>query len=190
MRHKDTQKQRAIIAATIKLVNETGFAAASVSKIAAEAGVSPATLYVYYRNKEDLLVSTYVEIKKDFGRTITEGYDVTLPIRDKLQLFWRNAFKYIKKDPGFFQFSEQFAKTPYAYLVDREDVEKHFAPIFATLRQGIEQKVIKNVPLDILVTFMFHPIMQLSDPKVCTNFDGEPADVDLAFSLAWDAIRL
>ncbi|PLX26508.1 MAG: TetR family transcriptional regulator, partial [Ignavibacteria bacterium] len=34
MRHKDAQKQQAIIRATIKLVNEIGFDSASVSKIA------------------------------------------------------------------------------------------------------------------------------------------------------------
>ena len=63
MRYKDEQKQDAIIQATIQLVNEIGFAASSVSKIAKQANVSPATLYIYYTNKEDLLVSTYVSIK-------------------------------------------------------------------------------------------------------------------------------
>ena len=67
MRVKDDIKQDALFEATVKLVNEIGFAASSVSKIAKEAGVSPATLYVYYKNKEDLLVSTYIEIKKIWG---------------------------------------------------------------------------------------------------------------------------
>ena len=45
MRVKDEVKQDAIIEATIKLVNEIGFVSSSVSKIAKEANVSPATLY-------------------------------------------------------------------------------------------------------------------------------------------------
>ncbi|MBU0970455.1 MAG: TetR/AcrR family transcriptional regulator; helix-turn-helix transcriptional regulator [Proteobacteria bacterium] len=48
------------------------FAASSVSKIAKEAGVSPATIYVYHKNKEDLLVSTYIEIKKNMGLAMIE----------------------------------------------------------------------------------------------------------------------
>ena len=63
MRIKDENKQEAIRQATIKLVNEIGFASCSVSKIAKEADVSPATLYIYYKNKEDLIVSTYIDIK-------------------------------------------------------------------------------------------------------------------------------
>jgi AcrR family transcriptional regulator len=190
MRYKDEHKQHAIIEATIRLVNETGFAAASVAKIAKEAGVSPATLYVYYRNKEDLIVSTYIEIKRKFGQAVMRGHDPTLPIRDKLQLFWRNAFKYIAEEPDFFRFSEQFSKTPYADLVDHTVLETHFAPIFRTLREGIEQKVIKDVPFDILTVFMFYPVMHLADPKVCMNFGRGTNDIDLAFNLAWDAIKL
>ena len=63
MRQKDELKQDAIIHATVRLVNEIGFAASSVSKIAKAANVSPATIYIYYKNKEDLLVSTYISIK-------------------------------------------------------------------------------------------------------------------------------
>ena len=190
MRHKDEQKQQAIIEATITLVNETGFAAASVSKIAKEAGVSPATLYVYYRNKEDLILSTYVEIKRAFGTAVMQGFDASLPIRDTLQLFWHNAFNYIAKEPGYFYFSEQFAKTPYADMVDPATVERHFAPIFDTLREGIERKVIKDVSFDVLTAFIFYPVMQLANPRVCRGFAGKSENIDIAFTLAWDAIKL
>ena len=55
MRIKDLHKQEAIIEATVELVNEIGFVSSSVSKIAKKANVSPATLYIYYKNKEDIL---------------------------------------------------------------------------------------------------------------------------------------
>lgn len=190
MRHKDEYKQKAIIDATVKLVNETGFAAASVAKIAREAGVSPATLYVYYKNKEDLLVSTYVEIKRKFGLAVMRNFDPTLPIRDKLARFWSNAFAAIQEEQALFQFSEQFARTPYADLVPPNVMEDYFGPIFDTLREGIRQKIIKDLPIEILSVFMFNPVMQLANPKICAGFGREPGDVDLAFTLAWDAIKL
>lgn len=63
MRVKDDKKQEALFRVIIKLVNEIGFVASSVSKIAQEAGVSSVTLYIYFKNKEDLLISTDAEIK-------------------------------------------------------------------------------------------------------------------------------
>jgi AcrR family transcriptional regulator len=78
VRIKDDIKQEALFEATVKLVNKIGFAASSVSKIAKEACVSPATIYVYHKNKEDLLVSTYIQIKKNIGSAIHEDFDDSL----------------------------------------------------------------------------------------------------------------
>ena len=90
MRVKDEFKQDALFNATVKLVNEIGFVASSVSKIAKEANISPATIYVYYENKEDLLVSTYVNIKESTSRAILKDFDDSLPIRDILKKLWLN----------------------------------------------------------------------------------------------------
>ena len=79
MRTKDEQKKEALLNATVKLVNEIGFASASVSKIAKEAGVSPSTLYVFFKNKEDLLLSTYIDIKLDISRAMLADFDESLP---------------------------------------------------------------------------------------------------------------
>ena len=190
MRVKDELKQDAIIKATVKLVNEIGFVSSSVAKIAKEAGVSPATIYVYYKNKEDLLVSTYVGIKKELSTMILEDFDESLPIRDIFRNFWNKAFKYTSQYPEYFQFTEQFSNSPYSELVDREEVEKFFEPMFRTISRGIEQKIIKDVAMDILAVFMFYPVMLISNPKLCENIDINEETIETAFTLAWDAIKL
>jgi len=190
MRAKDEEKQAALFEATVKTVNAVGFAAASVSKIAKEAGVSPATLYVYYDNKEDLLVSTYIDIKKDFSRAILRDFDPGLPIRDILRYVWMTMFQYISSNPEYFRFSDQFANSPYYAQIDKEMVEGYFAPIIEVLKQGIHQKIIKDVPFDVLTAFMVYPVMALSNPRMCADFDPTSASVETAFDLAWDAIKL
>ena len=97
MRIRDEEKHQAIIKATIKLVNKIGFVASSVSKIAQEANVSPATLYVYYDNKEDLLVTTYVEIKKKLSECLLQNFDESKPLRDIFKQLWFNGFEFAKK---------------------------------------------------------------------------------------------
>ena len=190
MRIKDEVKQEALFEATVKLVNEIGFASSSVSKIAKEAGVSPATIYVYYRNKEDLLVSTYVEIKRDLSRAILEGFDRDRPIRDIFRQLWFNMFAHIAKHPDYFQFTEQFANSPYCSLVDRAALDKYYKPIEEIFIKGITQKIIKDVNRDILITFVFHPVVTLSNPRMCQDFELTESNIETAFNLAWDAIKL
>ena len=190
MRNKDLQKQEAIINATVDLVNEIGFGSSSVSKIARKANVSPATLYIYYENKEDLLVSTYIEIKKKMSKTLLKNFDNTQPFRDILFVFWKNGFEFTKENGAFYQYSVQFSHSPYSDLVDHRELEKHFEPLIQVLQKGIEQKVIKNVPFEILVTFIFYPIMILSNPKMNRAKELDNETVESAFNLAWDAIKL
>lgn len=190
MRIKDEYKQDAIIQATVKLVNEIGFVSSSVAKIAQEANVSPATIYIYYKNKEDLLVSTYVEIKQRLSGALLENFDDTRPFRDIFKLFWLNGFEYVSKNREYYKYTEQFSNSPYSDLVDHLKVEKHFEPMLKVLQKGIEQKVIKNVPHEMLAAFIFYPMMILSNPKLCKTLDLTKDNIEQAFTLAWDAIKL
>ncbi len=190
MRKKDEKKQAAIIEATIQLVNEIGFAASSVAKIAKTANVSPATIYIYHKNKEDLLVSTYIDIKHKMGKAMLADFDNTLPIRDTMKKVWRNTFAYISANKAYFQFGEQFSNSPYSSLIDKAAVEAPFLPLLETMNKGIEQKIIKDVPKDLLTAFIFHPILVLSNKNICAGFEKSSENIDLAFTMAWDAIKL
>ena len=55
MRTRDPEKQKKIKEATVRLILREGINGASVAKIAREAEVSPATIYVYYDSKESML---------------------------------------------------------------------------------------------------------------------------------------
>lgn len=190
MRVKDQVKQKALFEATIKVVNEIGFAASSISKIAMEAGISPATIYIYHENKEDLLVSTYIEIKKGLGRALLQGFDESRPIRDTFKQVWLNGFTYIANHRAAFDFTEQFANSPYSEKVDKEELDKHFEILMQVFRRGVEQKIIKDVGFDLISVFLFYPPMHLSNKRHCSGFEMSDESIDLAFSMAWDAIKL
>lgn len=190
MRKKDEIKQDALFKATVKLVNEIGFVSSSVAKIAKEAGISPATVYIYYKNKEDLLISTYIDIKKDLVKAMLKDFDETQPIRDIFRKTWFNMFNYITLRPDDFQFTEQFANSPYTDLVDKKEIDQMLMPLINVMQKGIEQKIIKDVKLDILAAFIYFPILILANPKSCPGFTRGDTDIETAFTLAWDAIKL
>jgi AcrR family transcriptional regulator len=190
MRNKDENKQEAVIEATIKLVNEIGFVSSSVAKIAKEAGVSPATIYVYYENKEDLLSSTYLAIKKKLSEYMLDGFDKSLPVRDILETLWKNTFKYVKNNAQQFIFAEQFSNSPYSDLVNKDEVEGYFLPLISVLQEGVEKKILKDVHPEILATFIFYPVITLSNKRLCKNIVISDELIEQSFQMAWDAIKL
>ena len=190
MRIKDDKKQEALFRATIKLVNDIGFASSSVSKIAKSAGVSPATLYTYFRNKDDLIVSTYMTVMDAMSAGIFTGLDTTLPVRDVLHQIWRNTFGYVQANRAGFLYTEQFAKSPYVQHLKVEDLKRFYAPLVTTIRRGVEEKVLKDVHFHMHAMFFLYPIFTLANPNSCHVVPIGDETVEAAFVLAWDAIRL
>ena len=190
MRTKDDQKKEALFKATVKLVNEIGFASSSVSKIAREAKVSPSTIYVFFKNKEDLLASTYMEIKHKMAVALLDEFDDSLPIRDIVKGAWFGTFDYISNNIEYYDYLEQFANSPFSSLVDKAALEKEFLPIINVLQKGIDEKIIKNVDMNILAAFIFNPISRLANPRLCHELEMDEVKLEMAFTMAWDAIKL
>ena len=63
-------------------------------------------------------------------------------------------------------------------------------PIVQVIHKGIEQKIIKNVDFNILAAFIYYPIYTLANSRVLHNFELTKENIDAAFTLAWDAIKL
>ena len=118
------------------------------------------------------------------------GFDDNLPIRDLLKRIWRNAFDFISKNEEYFQFTEQFSHSPFSGLVDKNEVNKFFEPMMKVLYRGIEQKIIKDVHMEMLTVFIFYPIIILSNSRLCKTIKIDESNIETAFNLAWDAIKL
>ncbi len=54
-------KYMQIIDAAVEVIAENGYHQSQVSKIAKQAGVADGTIYLYFKNKEDILISLFKE---------------------------------------------------------------------------------------------------------------------------------
>ena len=90
----------------------------------------------------------------------------------------------------YYKFVELFSISPYSSLVNKQEVEQYFDPLIKVLQSGIEQKIVKNVNFDILTAFMYYPLTALANPGLCQDFEPNAENIETAFTLAWDAIKL
>ena len=84
MRTKSTEKKEALLKATLNLINNNGFHAAPMSKIAKLAGVSPATIYLYFESKQDLVNQLYIKSKIAFTKEAFINYHEAMPVKKRL----------------------------------------------------------------------------------------------------------
>ncbi|MBA4056563.1 MAG: TetR/AcrR family transcriptional regulator, partial [Marivirga sp.] len=64
MRTRDELKEQKIREKAIEMIVNEGFDGLSMQKLAKAANVSPATIYLYFKNREDLLNQLYISIEE------------------------------------------------------------------------------------------------------------------------------
>lgn len=62
MRIKEGNKEKDILEAAVKVFAEDGFHKAKISKIAEKASVATGSVYVYFKNKDDLLIKIFKDL--------------------------------------------------------------------------------------------------------------------------------
>ncbi|OGX60939.1 MAG: TetR family transcriptional regulator, partial [Paenibacillus sp. RIFOXYA1_FULL_44_5] len=65
MASQKKEKYHQILQGALKVFADNGFHRAQVSKIAKEAGVADGTIYLYFKNKEDILICLFQEVLGD-----------------------------------------------------------------------------------------------------------------------------
>lgn len=71
-REKTSEKRQRILAAALKVFAQRGFYNAKVSEVAREAQVADGTIYLYFKNKDDLLISLFEDRMEFLIRRLQE----------------------------------------------------------------------------------------------------------------------
>lgn len=97
MAKKSGEKYQAIIEAAVKVIAEYGYHSAQVSKIAREAGVADGTIYLYFKNKEDVLISLF---RNKMGEFTAQAQKELENIRDPFEQLARLIYIHFSRLQG------------------------------------------------------------------------------------------
>lgn len=183
-------KRQQILQATAEMITECGLESCPMSKISARAGCGAGTIYRYFETKDDLVRALFKESIKKLTLVCLANYDADQSLRQRYYQIWGNYFEFICCNPRERGLMEQLFASP---AISCEDKDEAFAQLreatFPILDEGKQQGVFKDVPNDILNTFVFGSLNQMSkkmelSPETCGCVDS-----DILMQLCWDAIR-
>jgi len=99
MRPRDPIKAENIRRKALEILVKEGLDGFSMQKLARAAKVSPATLYIHYQDRDDLLFQLYREQMEALGATVLEGFDPGAPFAEGLAVQWRNRIRFYRTHP-------------------------------------------------------------------------------------------
>ena len=95
---KNRPKYKQIIDAAVKVIAENGYHGSQVAKIAKQAGVADGTIYLYFKNKDDILVSVFQEKMGQFIEKISDQINTEQRADDKLLKLIEMHFLQLEND--------------------------------------------------------------------------------------------
>jgi len=175
---KSIDKRNALIKATIELVNNNGFHATPMSKIAKMASVSPATIYLYFENKQDLVNKTYIEVKEKYTQYAFETYTEDMPVEKGFEIIWKRIADFKLKECENAMFLAQCDNTP---IVDQ-----------SSRKEGIKHKdegIIKPISDYLLYAYSINPLSFLMITQKDGVFKLNETHIEEAYIAAWNSIK-
>ena len=187
---KSIDKRNALINATIELVNNDGFHATPMSKIAKMACVSPATIYLYFENKQDLVNKTYLEVKSSYTAYAFATYDETMSVKKGFEVIWKRIAEFKLKEDAYAMFLAQCDNTPMIDEESRQEGIRHLQPLLDLWKRGIKEGVIKPMSEYMLYAYAINPLSFLTIAQNRGTLVLDDKQLELAFEAAWSSIKV
>jgi len=158
MRNKSSDKHERILDAAVKVFAQKGFFQSKVSEIAKEAGVADGTIYLYFKNKDDLLISIF-EIKMQdviarFRAAISERSDAV----SKLKCLIRMHLAEFQANPDLAAVFQVELRQSSRFMHDSEKIElkRYLDLIGEIVEQGQQEQLFrKELPAGLIKRLIF-----------------------------------
>lgn len=135
------EKYMTIIDAALEVFAEYGYHDCQVAKIARQAGIADGTIYLYFANKEDVLVSVFREKMSEYInqlKVLLQNHDTAV---DKLSALVHYHFSYMEKNPSMANFLQIQLRQSDTYI--RSGIAeplKHYYQLIETLVEAGKQQ--------------------------------------------------
>ncbi|MCA0365543.1 MAG: TetR/AcrR family transcriptional regulator [Bacteroidetes bacterium] len=161
MRIRDENKQAIVKEKAIKMLVNEGFDGFSMQKLAKAAGVSPATLYIYYKDKEDLIVQLGIEAGREMLDFTMKNFDPEMNFAAGMKIQWENRAAFNLKNDHKTAFYEMIKMSPFREKVS-EKLKNDFREIMSRfIKKAVENGEIKPLPIEVYWSVAFAPLYNL-----------------------------
>lgn len=187
---KSIEKREALLRATLSLVNNGGIQGASMAKVAKIASVSPATIYLYFESKQDLVNQLYLNVKTAFAKAAFENYTPEEGVFITFKKIWFAMAAYKLKYKEEASFLSQCDNSPMIDEATRQEGLKALDPLFDLWVMGQKQAIIKDFSPYLLYSYGIYPMAFLMNME---SRGINPLNDDVledAFQAAWDSISV
>ncbi len=185
---KITSKEK-LIEATIDCVWKNGLHSVTTAKIAKVAGLSEAMIYKHFGNKDDLVVESYLWLKKSLYQYVAGQMDPNQEILEQSRTIWFSQFNFFVETPAYLSMLTQIEHSNYLTSDLRSKGEILVEPLFDLYDHGVKQGIFKPLDREVVVALFLPPILTLAEAIINGRMKHDPLMLEQAYECTIKGIR-
>jgi TetR/AcrR family transcriptional regulator len=175
---------------------ERGYQRATLEEIAQRAGMSKATIYLYFRNKDDLFLHVVEELVNTVMAATAQEAATAKPPLEKLYGMVRGKVEFYEREREFFriylnekQGLEVAPRDPHKKAL-REMYLQDVQTLAGVVQEGIDAGMLRPMDSRRLAFFLREMISNVLEQRILGHIDTSvEGDVELVLSLFLDGAR-
>jgi AcrR family transcriptional regulator len=144
------------------LVGQRGFHGASMGAVAAEAGVATGTAYTHYASKDELVLATYVETKRELAAAATAKLDPAAAPHERFRELWVATHRHLAANRDHALFLLQVDCSPYRERAHAAALAVHGDPLVEQATAPDIAAKLLPLPLEVLYELGLGPAVRLA----------------------------
>jgi AcrR family transcriptional regulator len=168
MKKKDESKYETIIQAAIKIIVTEGAAGLSTTKVAKAVGISQSNIYIYFKNKSDMLTEVFEHEQAVMRSMLVSSITAEPSIEGQIRVWLRTLYHIAVERPDTLTTISQIKQLPDSPVVNRvaaDPADQHQNVVAEMLSAGIASGDLRVMPVQVFMTMAFGAIVTYARQK-------------------------
>ncbi|MEO9021604.1 MAG: TetR/AcrR family transcriptional regulator [Ginsengibacter sp.] len=184
-----TDKKKAILKSTLRIIRTNGFQGTPISLIAKDAGVAAGTIYHYFENKDAIILELYNTIREEMLAAMFDDINEGNNFKSRFFKGWKNLCLYFIHHPEQLLFIEQYNCSP-CYKAGGKSSKKIPVNKFNEFFQyGMDKGFLKKMEYNLVASVVFGGIMTTAKYHITGRYKYNDDDLCKIASIIWDGIK-
>lgn len=191
MRPLDPDKRAKILKSVFVLTGKQGLASVTISGISKTAGIAAGTLYIYFKNKEEVVQLAYAAVEDKMTQAMYHDFDSNMPIKQSLKQIYIHMLNYRLENYDETVFIDQYQQSAYIQLnfaKQLAEYEKQNKPLYDLLEKGQQEGIIKTLDAIVLISFFDGTVRSCATGIIQKLFPLNQQLIDDCFDMIWNGM--
>ncbi|OOS00288.1 AcrR family transcriptional regulator [Haemophilus paracuniculus] len=179
-----------ILTAAEVLMAKDGVQNLSTHKIAKAAGMSVGTIYLHFKDKEDLLDQLVYFLFDRFHQHIVQFDDPALPLFERYRKLWWGYWQFLQENPDMVMSIHQYESLPRFHEMLKCCFNEKNLVFNQLFQQATEQKLIADLPNAVLFSLTIKVALNLAYLQIIEQMHYADAILEETILRTWKAISI